>query len=75
MGSLRKNITSYTLFFIRTSTFAVKAETKVDFLIFLCFEPEMFLNYVLKLRGIEFPNFTVVVFFFLGEFTLLLFHS
>ena len=47
------------LFFIRTSTFAVEAETKVDFLFFLSFEPEMFLS----------------MFSFLGEFTSLLFNG
>ena len=51
-------------FFIRTSNFAVEAETKVNVHISLSgFEPETFL-----LHDIEFQNFTVV-FFFLDEFT------
>ena len=46
------------------------------FLIFVWFEPETLLSlFLIKLRGIESQNFTVVVFFFLGEFSLLLFRS
>ena len=57
---LREEETRFYIFFIRTSNFAFEAETTVDVL-FLCF----FLNETFEtfFPGIEFQNFTVVVFF------------
>ena len=41
--------TLFLFFFLRTSNFAVEVETKVDVLIFLCFEFEtLLIQYVVK---------------------------
>ena len=51
-----------------TSNFAVEAETKVDVVIFLCFEPEMFLSMFSSNDLLSVSLFSVVSFYCLPQF-------